>query len=219
LSVPDAASYVALTWVEANFSAGEWTGWIAILERELANFHIEGIPARADHSRAITHSELLNLALSRRGGFSFPPRLISRGEQHGEAKAVFTNVLVDRADVMSVFPEGAPVTNKIETPAQDVMSVFPESMPVTAQIRPMRRGRKEKYDWDEAKMALTGELNSRGDYDEPGQTADWNCQSRAEDFVRVHFEKEQHGGVAPSESAVRKVVRKTTAAWRESKGQ
>lgn len=130
-SRPDVASYVGLAWIEANFSAGEWTEWIAMLEKELANFHMEGIPAGAAHSRAITPSELLNLVLSRSGGFSFPPRLISRREQHGEAKAIFTNVLIDRVDLMRVFPSLATEgeTKREAELSADVWPDWPKSEP------------------------------------------------------------------------------------------
>ena len=88
------------------------------------------LPELTIHAPSRTR-RFLNLALSRSGGFSFPPRLISRREQHGDAKAVFTNVLVDRADVMRVFPslptEGA---TKLEVElSADVWPDWPKSEP------------------------------------------------------------------------------------------
>ena len=75
-----------------------------------------------------------------------------------------------------------------------------------------RRGRKRKYDWDEAKIVLIEALKKHGDFDEDGQMDNWNCQACAERLVIEHFGKsDQH----PAVSTVRSWVVKAVKQWRE----
>jgi hypothetical protein len=77
-----------------------------------------------------------------------------------------------------------------------------------------RRGRKGKYDWDEAEIVLMEALNRRGDFDEAGQMDNWNCQACAERLVTEHFGKsDQHPAVSSVRSRVVKVVKQ----WREDR--
>ena len=65
-----------------------------------------------------------------------------------------------------------------------------------------RRGRKSKHDWGEAEMVLTVELDRRGDFEEEGQTDDWNCKARAERLIANYFL--DNGKECPTESEIRK---------------
>ena len=93
-------------------------------------------------------------------------------------------------------------------------SLAPAAQPVPQQAPPSssRRGRRARYDWDEAKIVLLDALKQRGDFDETDQENDWNCQARAEGLIRSHFgEKDQR----PSASLVRSHVAKIVKEWRE----
>jgi hypothetical protein len=77
-----------------------------------------------------------------------------------------------------------------------------------------RRGRKRKYDWDEAKIVLIEALKKRGDFAEAGQMDNWNCQACAERLITDHFTKsDQH----PAVSIVRSWVVKVVNQWREDR--
>lgn len=162
-------------------------------------------------SRSIPSSECTGLRLIG-GNLTLLPKLTRQNPAHTDSPVAIKSPQVSRERVLAEFPP------QIEEVARDAMRASPE-LAATAQIGPARRGRRAKYDWDEAAMALTEALDDHGDYDEQGQMADWNCQARAENFVTRHFEKPLHGGVAPSEGRVRSFVRETVAAWRKSKGQ
>ena len=93
-------------------------------------------------------------------------------------------------------------------------SLAPAAQPVPQQAPPSssRRGRRARYDWDEAKIVLLDALKQRGDFDETDQENDWNCQARAEGLIRSHFgEKDQR----PSASLVRSHVAEIVKEWRE----
>jgi hypothetical protein len=93
-------------------------------------------------------------------------------------------------------------------------SLAPAAQPVPQQApsSSSRRGRRARYDWDEAKIVLLDALKQRGDFDETDQENDWNCQARAEGLIRSHFgEKDQR----PSASLVRSHVAKIVKEWRE----
>src|SRR5262249_49622185 len=93
-------------------------------------------------------------------------------------------------------------------------SLAPAAQPVPQQAPPSssRRGRRARYDWDEAKIVLLDALKQRGDFDETDQENDWNCQARAEGLIRSHFgDKDQR----PSASLVRSHVAKIVKEWRE----
>jgi hypothetical protein len=87
----------------------------------------------------------------------------------------------------------------------------PEARPTQqAPLSSSRRGRRARYDWDEAKIVLLDALKQRGDFDETDQEDDWNCQARAEDLIMSHFRDQQ-----PSRSLVRSHVAKIVKEWRE----
>src|SRR5262249_55160376 len=54
-------------------------------------------------------------------------------------------------------------------------SLAPAAQPVPQQAPPSssRRGRRARYDWDEAKIVLLDALKQRGDFDETDQENDW----------------------------------------------
>jgi hypothetical protein len=93
-------------------------------------------------------------------------------------------------------------------------SLTPAARPVPQQAPPSssRRGRRARYDWDEAKIVLLDALKQRGDFDETDQEDDWNCQARAEDLITSHFGKKDQ---RPSASLVRSHVAKIVKEWRE----
>jgi hypothetical protein len=87
----------------------------------------------------------------------------------------------------------------------------PEARPTQqTPLSSSRRGRRARYDWDEAKIVLLDALKQRGDFDETDQEDDWNCQARAEDLIMSHFRDQQ-----PSRSLVRSHVAKIVKEWRE----
>jgi hypothetical protein len=93
-------------------------------------------------------------------------------------------------------------------------SLTPAAQPVPQQGPPSssRRGRRARYDWDEAKIVLLDALKQRGDFDETDQENDWNCQARAEGLITSHFGKKDQ---RPSASLVRSHVAKIVKEWRE----
>ncbi|MDO8400583.1 MAG: hypothetical protein Q7T45_22450 [Bradyrhizobium sp.] len=77
---------------------------------------------------------------------------------------------------------------------------------------PTPRGRRQIYNWEEAKQFLYRLMDEKGDYAEEDQADDWCRQADAERAVVGHMTTDNKG---PSENTVRVNVVKIVESWRE----
>jgi hypothetical protein len=134
-------------------------------------------------------------------GLSINP-LYDRATKGDGGPVIWTGLCFDRKQLVAAFVTGGGNGPPTHTPAARPTQQAPLSS--------SRRGRRARYDWDEAKIVLLDALKQRGDFDETDQEDDWNCQARAEDLIMSHFRDQQ-----PSRSLVRSHVAKIVKEWRE----
>jgi len=80
-----------------------------------------------------------------------------------------------------------------------------------------KRGRVATFDRADAEAFLRQQLDSRGDYYEPNQTDDWNCQRCAVDALRDYLW--QRAGRAPKETVLKEFVRRIHDDWKAEKAK
>jgi hypothetical protein len=80
----------------------------------------------------------------------------------------------------------------------------------------VRAGRREKYDWDEAKQYVEKLFREQGDPNDPGQVNGWRSDTDVADAVVEHFEKlAKKGEPTPDPGTVRNKIRPWLGALRE----
>jgi hypothetical protein len=151
--------------------------------------------------------------------------LYDRATKGDGGPVIWTGLCFDRKQLVAAFAIAANATltqddAALSATAQTLLTGggngppthAPAARPVPQQTPPssLRRGRRARYDWDEAKIVLLDALKQRGDFDETDQEDDWNCQARAEDLIMSHFRDQQ-----PSRSLVRSHVAKIVKEWRK----
>jgi hypothetical protein len=78
-------------------------------------------------------------------------------------------------------------------------------------------GRKQIWDWEDARLFAYDALNKKGDFSAADQTDDWKSQAALEGAIKSYLGKRHPEGEEPSESLVRSHAKLFAASWREGR--